>query len=96
LGKFKSDLGNKFFGKKGEKPSDEEPQPKESPKPKLKPKPFYYEYCGRDGHLVEFCFRRKYEKRFAREMANKDRYHPSCGVLEPLMLPRGDGVVCTI
>jgi hypothetical protein len=37
---FKSDLGNEFFGKKGEKPSEEKPMPKENPKPKPKPKPF--------------------------------------------------------
>jgi hypothetical protein len=30
--KFKSFLGNEFFGKKGEKPSEEKPEPKENPK----------------------------------------------------------------
>jgi hypothetical protein len=63
--KFKSDLGNEFFGKKGEKPSEEKPEPKERPQPKLKPKPFHCENCGRDGHLAEFCFRRKCEERLA-------------------------------
>jgi hypothetical protein len=29
--KFKSVLGNEFFGKKGEKPSEEKPETKESP-----------------------------------------------------------------
>jgi hypothetical protein len=72
--KFKSDLGNEFFRKKGEKPSEEKPEPKGSPKPKPKPKPFHCEHCGRDGHLAEFCFRRKREKRLARELSNKDRY----------------------
>jgi hypothetical protein len=85
--KFKSDLWNEFFGKKGEKlseekPSEEKPNPKENPKPKPKPKPFHCEHCGRDGHLVEFCFRRKREVRLARELANKDRYCPSRGVPE--------------
>jgi hypothetical protein len=94
--KFKSDLGNVFFGKKGEIPSEEKPEHKESPKPKPKPKPFYCEHCGRDGHQAEFCFRRKREQRFAREMANNDMYHPSSGVLEPRMVPRGEGVVRTI
>jgi hypothetical protein len=66
-------LGNKFFGKKGEKPSEEKPEPKESPKPKPKPKPkpFHCEHCGRDGHVAEFCFRRKREERFAREVATR-------------------------
>jgi hypothetical protein len=53
--KFKSVLGNEFFGKKGEKPSEEKPEPKENPKPKPKPKPFHFEHCGRDGHLAEFA-----------------------------------------
>jgi hypothetical protein len=35
--KFMSVLGNKFFWKKGEKPSEEKPEPKENPKPKPKP-----------------------------------------------------------
>jgi hypothetical protein len=72
--KFKSDLGNEFFGKKGEKPSEEKPsqekpEPKENPKPK--PKPFHCEHCARDGHLAEFCFRRKREERLARELARQ-------------------------
>jgi hypothetical protein len=93
--KFKSDLGNEFFGKKGEKPSEEKSEPKESSKPKSKPKPFHCEHCGRDGHLAEFCFRRKHEERLAREVANKDRYRPSRGVPEPRLVPRGEGMVCT-
>jgi hypothetical protein len=32
----------------------------------------------------------------AREFANKDRYCPSRGVLEPRLVPRGEGMVCTI
>jgi hypothetical protein len=94
--KFKSDLGNVFFGKKGEKPSEEKPEPKENPKPKPKQKPFHCEHCGRDGHLTEFCFRRKRKKRLARELVNKDRYHPSRGVPEPRLVPRGEGMVRTI
>jgi hypothetical protein len=63
--KFKSDLGNEFIVKKGEKPSGEKPECKKSPKPKPKPKlkPVHCEHCGRDGHLSEFCFRRKREER---------------------------------
>jgi hypothetical protein len=98
---FKSVLGNEFFGKKGEKPGEEKPsekkpEPKENPKPKSKPKPFHCEHCGRDGHLAEFCFRRKREERLARELANKDWYRPSRGVPEPRLGPRGEGMVCTI
>jgi hypothetical protein len=92
--KFKSDLGNEFFGKKGEKSSEEKPEPKENPKPK--PKPFHCEYCGRDEHLAEFCFRRKREERLAIELANKDRYRPSRGVPEPRLVPRGKGMVRSI
>jgi hypothetical protein len=99
--KFKSVLGNEFFEKKGEKPSEEKPseeklEPKENPKPKPKPKPFHCEHCERDGHLAEFYFKRKREERLARELANKDRYHPSCGVPEPRLVLRGEGMVCTI
>jgi hypothetical protein len=88
--KFKSDLENEFFGKKGEKPSEEKTEPKENPKPKPKQKTFHCEHCGRDGHLAEFCFRRKCEERLARELANKDRYRPSCGVPEPKLVLRGE------
>jgi hypothetical protein len=94
--KFKSDLRNEFFGKKGEKPCEEKPEPKESPKSKPKPKPFHCEHCGRDGHLAEFCFRTKLDERLARELANKDRYRPSRGVPEPRPVPRGEGMVRTI
>jgi hypothetical protein len=34
--------------------------------------------------------------RLARELANKDRYHPSRGVPEPRLVPRGEGMVRTI
>jgi hypothetical protein len=94
--KFKSDLGNEFFGKKGEKPSEEKPEPKESTKPKPKPKSFHCEHCGRDGHLAKFCFRRKRKERLARDLSNKDRYRPSRGVPKPRLVPRGEGMVCTI
>jgi hypothetical protein len=99
--KFKSVLENEFFGKKGEKPreekpSEEKPEPKGNPKPKPEPKPFHCEHCGRDGHLAEFCFRRKREERLARELANKDRYRPSRDVPEPRLLSRGEGMVHTI
>jgi hypothetical protein len=94
--KFKSVLENEFFRKKGEKPREEKPEPKGNPKPKPKPKPFHCEHCGRDGHVAEFCFRRKREERLARELANKDRYRPSRGVPEPRLLSRGEGMVHTI
>jgi hypothetical protein len=57
-------MGNVFLGKQGEKHSDEKPQPKDSPKPKTKPISFNYEHCGRDGHLVEFFFRRSVRRCF--------------------------------
>jgi hypothetical protein len=99
--KFMSVLGNEFFGKEGEKPSEEKPseeklEPKENPKPKPKPKPFQCEHCGRDGHLAEFCFRRKHEERLARELANKDKYCSSRGVPEPRSVPQSEGMVHTI
>jgi hypothetical protein len=75
-----------------EKPS-EQPQPK--PKPKLVR--FHCGYCGRDGHRDEFCFKRKREKTMAKEWANKDKYHPSDGVLEPrVQMPRTKAIVRTV
>jgi hypothetical protein len=80
------------FGKESEKASEEKPvekpsrvKPSEQPKPKPKPKlvRFHCGYCGRDGHKDEFCFKGKREERMAKEWANKDKYHPSDGVLEP-------------
>jgi hypothetical protein len=74
--KFKSTLGNVFFGKEGVKSSEEKPVEKLSgekpneqphPKPKTKSVKFHCAYCGRDGHKGEFCFKRKREERMAKE-----------------------------
>jgi hypothetical protein len=75
------------------KPSD---KPCEEPHPKPKPRPirFHCEFCGKDSHKREFCYKRKREARMVKEWANKDRYHPSHGVPEPRMpLPKGKGFV---
>jgi hypothetical protein len=90
--KFVSTSGNVLFGKESEKASEEKPVEKSSgeipneqtqskPKPKLGR--FHCGYCGRDGHKDEFCFKKKREERMAKEWANKGKYHPSSGVLEP-------------
>jgi hypothetical protein len=80
------------FGKESEKASEEKPveklsgeKPSEQPQPKPKPTlvRFHCDYCGRDVHKDEFCFKRKREERMAKEWANKDKYHPSDGVLGP-------------
>jgi hypothetical protein len=79
--------------KPSEKPSE---KPCEEPHPKPKPRPIHFdcEFCGKDGHKREFCYKRRREARMAKEWANKDRYHPSHGVPEPRMpLPKGKGVV---
>jgi hypothetical protein len=106
--KFVSTSGKVFFGKESEKASEEklveklsEEKPSEQPQPKPKPKPklvrFHCSYCGRDGHKDEFCFKRKREERMAKEWANKDKYHPSDGVLEPRMqMPRAKASVRTV
>jgi hypothetical protein len=76
-----------------EKPSGEKPS--EQPHPKLKPKRirFHCGYCGRVGHKDEFCFGNG-EERMAKEWANKDKYHPSNGVLEPrVQMPRAKASV---
>jgi hypothetical protein len=88
--KFMSTLGNVFFGKESEKPSEEKPiekpseekpiekpseekpiekpseeKPSEQPQPKPKTKlmRLHCDYCRRDGHKGEFCFKRKREER---------------------------------
>jgi hypothetical protein len=95
-----------FFGEEYEKASEEKPvekpsgeKPSEQPKPKPKPKHvrFHCGYCGTDGHKDEFCFKRKREERMAKEFANKDKYHPSNGVLEPrVQMPRAKASVRTV
>jgi hypothetical protein len=58
---------------------------------------FHCGYCGRDGHKDEFFFKRKREERMAKELANKDKYHPSTGVLEPhVQMPRAKASVRTV
>jgi hypothetical protein len=77
-----------------EKPSGEKPSEQPQPKPKPKLVKFHCDYCGRDGHKGEFCFKRKREERMANEWANKDKYHPSNGVLEPcVQMPRAKASV---
>jgi hypothetical protein len=104
--KFVSTSRKVSFGKESEKASEEKSVEKPSgekpsEQPKLKPKPkivrFHYGYCGRDDHKDEFCCKRKREERMAKEWANKDKYHPSDGVLEPcVQMPRAKASVRTI
>jgi len=92
--KFVSDKGNVFEGK-GEKKEDEKLV--ENPQPKPKQVRFRCEYCGKEGHVGEFCYKRKRDERLAKEWANKDMYHPTHGVPEPRMpLPRGEAMVRSI
>jgi outer membrane biosynthesis protein TonB len=80
-----------------EKPSGEKPNEKPHPKPKPKPIRFHCGCCGRDVHKDEFCFKRRREERMAKEWANKDKYHPSNGVLEPrVQMPRAKASVRTV
>jgi hypothetical protein len=95
-----------LFGKESEKPSEEKSvekpsgeKPRELPQPKPKPKPvrLHCDYCGRDGHKGEFCFKKKHEERMAKELAIKDKYHHSNGVFEPRMqMPRDKAIVRTV
>jgi hypothetical protein len=80
-----------------EKPSGEKPSEQSQPKPMPKLLRFHCGYCGRDGHKDEFCFKRKREERMVKEWANKDKYHPSNGVLEPrVQMPRAKVSVRTV
>jgi ribosomal protein L44E len=97
--KFISTSGKVFFEKESEKPSEEKPVEKPSgEKPsKSKAVKFHCDTCGRDGHKSEFCFKRKREERMAKEWANKDKYHPPNGVLEPcVQMHRAKASVRTI
>jgi hypothetical protein len=81
-----------------EKPVEKLSGEKQSEKPQPKPKPklvrFHCDYCGRDDHKGEFCFKRKSEERMAKEWVNKDKYHPYNGVLEPrVQMPRAKASV---
>jgi hypothetical protein len=103
--KFISTSGKVFFGKVSEKPSveklvekpsGEKPSDQPQPKPKLKLVKFHCDYCGRDGHKGEFCFKRKREERME-EWANKDKYHHSNAVLEPrVQMPRAKASLRTV
>jgi hypothetical protein len=64
--KFVSSKESEVGEKKGEKPSGEKPSEQPHPKPKPKPIRFHCDYCGRDGHNGEFCFKRKREERMQR------------------------------
>jgi hypothetical protein len=58
---------------------------------------FHCDNCGRDGHKGEFCFKRKREERIEKEWANKEKYHPSSGVLEPcVQISRAKASVRTV
>jgi hypothetical protein len=95
-----------FFGKESEKAreeksveksSGEKPSEQAQPKPKPKLVRFHCGYCGKEGHKDEFCFKRKREKRMAKEWANKDRYNPFHGVPKPrMLLPKGKAVVRSV
>ena len=55
------------------------PPAKEKPKPQPKPL-FHCEFCGRDGHLEQFCWKKRREERRQFEFSNQDRYHSSHSV----------------
>jgi hypothetical protein len=95
--KFVSTSGKVFFGKESEKASEEKPaekssgeKPSEQPQPKPKPKlvRFHCDYCGKEGHKDELCFKRKREERMAKEWANKDRYNLSVRNMVPTLTSR--------
>lgn len=83
-----------FVRSEDPKPS-EKPQLKETPKPR--PARFHCEHCGRDGHIVEYSWRKKREVRREKELGNRDRYYSSRSVPEPRRpLPRGEASVRTV
>jgi hypothetical protein len=72
-------------------------KPREKPEPKPKRIPFRCEYCGKERHLTEFCYKKKRDERLDREQANQDRYRRSHGIPEPRVpLQRGGGSVRSV
>jgi hypothetical protein len=72
-------------------------KPREKPKSKPKAIPFRCEYCGKERHLAEFCYKRKRDEGLGREQANQDRYRQSHGIPEPrVSLPQGAGSVRSV
>ena len=68
------------------------PKPRTKPQSRVPPQPkraerYHCSYCHKEGHLEEFCFRRKRDERREKEQKNKDMYYPFHGVHEPA--PRG-------
>ena len=67
--------------KKGAAP----PRPQARPPPPKREVRYHCEYCDREGHLEEFCFRRKQAVRREQERRNADMYYarvhgpPQCG-----------------
>ena len=54
-----------------------------SPEPtRERPVRFHCKFCGRDGHLAEFYFKRKCAERREHEFTNQDRYYSSYSVPE--------------
>ena len=50
------------------------PRPQARPPPPKREVRYHCEYCHRDGHLEEFCFRRKRAVRHEQERRNADMY----------------------
>jgi hypothetical protein len=89
-------LREKLSEKVSKKPS-EKPCEKHHPKPKPRPIHFHCEFCGKDGHKKLFCYKRRREERMVKEWANKDKYHPYDGVLQPhVQMPRAKASVRTV
>jgi hypothetical protein len=61
--KFVSTKESEVGDNKGEKPIREKPNEQPHPKPKPKPVQFHCDYCGRDCHKGELCFKRKRQER---------------------------------
>jgi len=53
------------------KPKAKKPKPQPQPKPKSWPETFVCDHCHHQGHLEEFCFRRKRALRLERERAEQ-------------------------
>jgi len=73
---------------KNKKPTKVNHNKRVSQQPPKREVRYHCKHCHRDGHLVEFCFRRKRDERREYELNNRNMYRPPHGVHVPLVQRR--------
>ena len=73
---------------KNKKPTKVNHNKRVSQQPPKREVRYHCKHCHRDGHLVEFCFRRKRDERREYELNNRNMYRPPHGLHVPLVQRR--------